>query len=78
MDAREIRKWAWARADAARRELEELRAPSPETSVRAALELLDVVAELHGWPPKKSAADELEDERGWAAWARLRNRLRPA
>lgn len=76
MNREELRRWATAKADAERREHEQRVPPAPEVSVRAALELLDVVAELHGWPPPEDPVERAEDERAWATWARLRNRLR--
>jgi hypothetical protein len=73
-----VRAWVAARRAGAERERDEARGhpPPAEESLWRAFALIDLSAS--GWPRPEDPVSRREDELGWARWARLRRRLRPA
>lgn len=72
--AADIRRWCENRKLANALEVRDLATTwgSPAQSIRAALELLDVYATLHGWPPPDDPIDREQDLAAWDRLARLR------
>jgi hypothetical protein len=77
MSAEELRRWVAARQAGARREAE-LAAderPSPAEAFERALALIELSAEMHGWPLPEDPTSLREDHLAYERWARLRRRL---
>jgi hypothetical protein len=70
----QLRRWVEDRRAAERREHREQVGivPSPAQSLVAALRLIALARRRHGWPSPTDPTAVAEDERAWAAWARLR------
>ena len=70
----DVRRWAENRRIANAVEVRDLMAHwgEPERSVQAHFALLDLWAELHGWPPPESPIDCRDDLVVWERFARLR------
>jgi hypothetical protein len=80
MSAADLRRWALTRRAAAREEalLAAAERPTPAEAMDRALELIDLAADLHGWPLPQDPTSEEEDLIAYNRWAKLRQRARPA
>lgn len=76
MDPADLRRWVAGHRLAAERQREEAaeRGFHPDP-IRAALDLIAVAGQLHGWPPPKDPVTEREDELARECWNRLRKAL---
>jgi hypothetical protein len=76
MDPENLRRWVAEKRAAAERERAEVRggsfSPDP---IDAALDLIALGGELHGWPPPEDPVTLREDEVARERWARLRRTL---
>lgn len=76
MDPADLRQWIAGHRLAAQRQREEAAehgfSPDP---IRAALDLIAVAGELHGWPPPTDPVSEREDEVARQRWSQLRKAL---
>ena len=72
--AADVRRWAEDRRIANAVEVRDLETEwaTPERSIAAALDLMDLWATLHGWPPPEDPIDVLQDHEVWERFARLR------
>lgn len=70
----DVRRWAENRRIANVLEVRDLMAHwgEPERAVQAHFELLNLWAELHGWPPPESPVDRRDNLVVWERFARLR------
>lgn len=75
----DLRRWIEHHRTAEEREREDRRGKplSAEESFARAMELIDLAAELSGWPVADDAVTRRLDERRNAAWRTLRERLLP-
>jgi hypothetical protein len=75
---RELRRWVANHRAAERREHAEQTnvARDPAHALAAALRLIAIARARHGWPLPTDQHAAAEDERAWAAWARLRRTAR--
>jgi len=76
MSNADLRHWMAGRRAGADREasLAEAERPSPSLAFDRALELIDLVAELQGWPLPEDPDSQKEDCLAYQRWSRLRRR----
>ena len=76
MRSEDLRRWAENQRAAAERERAAVRergfSPDP---IAAGLDLIDLAAELYGWPVPEDAVTQREDELVRERWVRLRRTL---
>src|SRR5262245_52301233 len=67
----DLRRWVANHRAAERREQSEEagRTPDPSQALVAALRLIAIARERHGWPLPSDPSAVAEDERTWATWA---------
>jgi hypothetical protein len=76
MTTAELRRWlAERRADEQREQDEQRRDALASSAMRRALDLIDVVARVHGWPRPEDDLDRAEALTAYTHWARLRAAL---
>lgn len=76
MRPEDLRRWVEDQRAAAERERVAARDRGfSRDPIRAGLELIDLVIELHGWPIPEDPVTQREDELAWEQWVRLRRAL---
>ena len=63
----------WQAVEAQEREERRQAGPDSATSIRGALELMDLFGAMHGWPPPENEARRRDDELARSRWVRVRN-----
>jgi hypothetical protein len=63
----------WQAVEAQEREERRHAGPDTATSIRGALELMDLFGAIHGWPPPENEARRRDDELARRCWVRVRN-----
>lgn len=77
MRAEDLRRWIEGWREAERRvRLEARSGPPAADPILAALSLIALAGQLHGWPPPDDPVSRREDALMYERWARLRRRLR--
>jgi hypothetical protein len=75
LDKEQVRSWivGFEQAAALDRAAKRAAGPEGERAIEAALDLIEFVGRLHGWPPRPDPVRDREREATTAVWAKLRD-----